>query len=235
MAEHEQHHHFTWPRVPDVRHRVACHFCDTLHEVDLIEEGISAHCRVCEAVLYRNRPNSVRRAVAFGVTSLCLFVLVMLFPFIEMDSQGNKSIMTVPGAVLALWSYGGPAIAVSVAIFVLILPGTLILTFLYLGIPLLFGAALRGSTMVMKTLQGLQNWVMVEVFFLGAIVSLLKLVKLADIHLGVGFWASGLLMFCLAGAVGGIDRIELWDRIELALRRKDERQEEQRTRRKQKE
>ena len=57
---------------------------------------------------------------------------------------------------------------------------------------------------------------MVEVFFLGVIVSLLKLVKLADVELGIGFWSVAGLMVCVAGAVGGIDRTELWDRIEIA-------------------
>lgn len=57
---------------------------------------------------------------------------------------------------------------------------------------------------------------MVEVFFLGAIVSLLKLTKLAEIELGVGFWAVAGLMLSLAGAIGAIDRNELWDRIESA-------------------
>ena len=57
------------------------------------------------------------------------------------------------------------------------------------------------------------------VFFLGAMISLLKLVKLAEVDLGIGFWAVAGLMFCLAGAVGGIVKVELWDRIELAKSR----------------
>ena len=63
------------------------------------------------------------------------------------------------------------------------------------------------------------NGAMIEVFFLGALVSLLKLVKLADVHLGVAFWALGAVMFCLAGAMAGIDRRELWDRLEVAAAR----------------
>jgi len=73
---------------------------------------------------------------------------------------------------------------------------------------------------VTKLMQGLQSWVMVEVFFLGTLVSLLKLVKLADITLGLGFWSMVGLMLSLAAAVGGIDKLELWDRIEVAYRRK---------------
>lgn len=211
-----QSHHFTWPRLPDVKHRVACHFCDTLHDIDLIEEGRSAHCRECGCILYRNRASSLQRAVAFGVTALSLFMLMSLFPFITMNTQGNISSVSVPGAVISLWEEGGQLIAISVALFVIVLPLTLIACLLYLCVPLLFGKILPGSRPIMRTFQGIQAWVMIEVFFLGTIVSLLKLVKLADVELGIGFWSVAGLMICVAGAVSGIDRTELWDRIEIA-------------------
>ena len=199
-----------------MNHRVACHFCDTLHEVQVVEEGLAAHCKNCQSILYRNRPNSLQRSVAFGLTALCLMVLIFIFPFITMNAQGNISSVTVPGAVYMLWGSGSPVISMSVAVFVLALPLALLTTLLYLCIPLSFGKTLPGSARVMRSFLALQPWVMVEVFFLGAIVSLLKLVKLADIELGIGFWSVAGLMICIAGAVGGIDRIELWDRIELS-------------------
>lgn len=217
-----QHHHFTWPRLPDVPHRTACHFCDTLHEIDLIEEGRAAHCRECGCVLYRNRPSSLQRAVAYGVSALSLLVLVMWFPFITMNAQGIISEVSVPGATHILWLKGGYFIAIGVALFVIILPLLLILSLLYLCLPLLFGRVWPGSTTVMKIFLGFHSWVMVEVFFLGAIVSLLKLVKLADVQLGIGFWSTGGLMICLAGAISGIDRTELWDRIEIAKHHRKE-------------
>lgn len=195
---------------------MACHFCDTLHELDLIEEGTAAHCKECGFVLYHNRSSSLQRAVAFGVTALSLFTLMLIFPFISMDAQGNVSAVTVPGAIVSLWKEGGQLIAISVALFVIVLPFILLTFLLYLCIPLLFGVGVPGNRFVMRTFQSLQAWVMVEVFFLGAIVSLLKLVKLADIELGIGFWSVAGLMVCLAGAVSGIDRTELWDRIEIA-------------------
>lgn len=216
------HHSHSWPRVPDADHRVACHFCDTLHEVRVIDEGLAAHCRQCQAVLYRNRPNSLQRAVAFGFAALCLMILALNFPFITMNVQGNISSVTVPGAVGQLWRSGGEWIAASMVLFVIVLPLLLIFLLLFLCTPLMFGKSFPGSTPMMRWFLTIQPWVMVEVFFLGAIVSLLKLIKLADVSLGVGFWSTAGLMVCLAGAVGGIDRIELWDRIELAnLRRKE--------------
>lgn len=106
--------------------------------------------------------------------------------------------------------------AVAVFIFVVLLPFFLIVSLLYLSLPLLAGKVAPFAVTVMRWFQLFQPWVMVEVFFLGAIISLLKLVKLAEVDLGIGFWSVAGLMVCLAGAVSGIDRVELWDRIELA-------------------
>lgn len=57
---------------------------------------------------------------------------------------------------------------------------------------------------------------MIEVFLLGVLVSLLKLAKVAEVEFGLGFWAFAVLMLCMAAAVAGIDRDELWDRLEVA-------------------
>jgi paraquat-inducible protein A len=188
--------------------------------VDLIEEGQAATCRQCGQILYRNRKSSLAKAAAFGSTALVLLAMMMLFPFLSMDAMGNKSSVSVPGAVSDLWATGGLFISASIAIFVLVLPFSMVAALLYLCIPLLAGKRLPGSIRVMRWFQAFQPWVMVEVFFLGAIISLLKLVKLADVDLGIGFWSAAGLMICLAGAVGGIDKVELWDRLEVAADRR---------------
>ena len=73
-----------------------------------------------------------------------------------------------------------------------------------------------GACNVAKWMYRSEPWNMVEVFLLGVLVSLLKLAKVADVHFGFGFWAFAGVMLCLAAAVAGIDREELWDRLEVA-------------------
>ena len=89
---------------------------------------------------------------------------------------------------------------------------------LYVCGPLLFGRIAPGAIHVAKWLNKTEPWNMIEVFLLGVLVSLLKLNKLADVHFGPGFWAFGAVMLCMAAAVSGIDRDELWDRLEVAKR-----------------
>lgn len=208
-----------WPRFDGVRHRVACEYCDTLHESVPLAEGTSAYCGNCGRVLYHNRPESLQRATALGVAVLLLAGLMTFFPFLSLDSAGGESRMAVLEGVVHMWNAGSRIVAVAVGLFVLVLPLLLGSGLLFLCLPLAAGRYVPGMEKVMRLLQAAESWVMVEVFFLGALVSLLKLVKLAKVELGVGFWAMAGLMICLAGALGGIDRLEMWDRIEHARRK----------------
>jgi paraquat-inducible protein A len=211
-----RHHQATWPRLSGIRHRVACPYCDTLHQADLVEEGEAASCRECGAVLYRNRPGSLSRSAAFALTALVFFFLMLLFPFITLEAQGNTVTVSVPGAVTRLWEEGGRFVSLCLAFFVIAIPFLELVLLLCLALPLLSGTAWPLSRLLLRLFLELQAWGMVEVFFLGAVVSLLKLTKLASIDLGIGFWAVGGLMISLAGAIGAIDRSELWDRLESA-------------------
>ncbi len=214
-------HRQTWPRLEDQKHEIACPFCDSLHEVVLIEEGQDAHCITCQQLLYRNRPQSLERAVAFGFTGILFFMAMLWLPFMHLDTPATEISITFRETISRIWESGGFFISISVLVFIYALPLLQLFSLIYLCLPLLIGRILPGSVLIAKFLQGIQAWVMVEVFFLATIVSLLKLVKLADVTLGYGFWSMIGLMLSIAAAIGGVDRLELWDRIEVAQQRKN--------------
>jgi paraquat-inducible protein A len=60
----------------------------------------------------------------------------------------------------------------------------------------------------------LNDWAMVEVFVIGAIVSLVKIAHLATVVLGVSFWAYIVFAICLTAALSGLDRMQVWRAIE---------------------
>jgi paraquat-inducible protein A len=196
-----------------------CHFCDALHDAPAVEEGSKVMCTNCGSSLYRNQPASLDRAVAFGIAALLLMVVAQWFPFISLDARGVSSGMTLSGASLALLQEGSHLLAAGVAFCTLLAPLAMASGLVYICMPLRWGRVWPGARWVALWLYRLEPWAMVEVFFLGAVVSLLKLVKLADVSIGVAFWALGAVMFCLAAAIAGIDRRELWDRLEVAEER----------------
>ena len=206
-----------WPARPGKRFS-ACHFCDTLHEASPVREGVAAKCKRCGAILYQNRPASLVRATAFSMAALVLMVVVHIFPFLVMDAASLRRDLTLSGAASALMHDDYALLGVSIVLFTIVTPLIMAGGMIYVCLPLMFGRVAPGGFHVAKWMYRCEPWNMVEVFLLGVLVSLLKLAKLADVHFDIGFWAFGGVMFCMAGAVAGIDREELWDRLEVAKR-----------------
>ena len=206
----------SWPKPKGGPRYSACHFCDTLHESSAVSEGAAAHCVRCGVVLYQNRPASLVRATAFSLAALFLMILVHVFPFLTMDAASMRRNLTLMGAAAALIEEDSPILGVSIILFTIVTPLVLAGGMMYVCAPLMIGRAAPGAFSVAKWMYRCEPWNMVEVFLLGVLVSLMKLAKVADVHFGLGFWAFAGVMLCMAGAVAGIDRDELWDRLEVA-------------------
>jgi paraquat-inducible protein A len=60
----------------------------------------------------------------------------------------------------------------------------------------------------------LQKWSMVEVFFIGVLVSLVKIMKMATVVIGASFWAYAAFSICFVLCLSKLDRWHSWRRIE---------------------
>lgn len=207
----------SWPRLDHRPMQVACHYCDCLQTAPRLKEDEAARCKKCGEVIFENRPRSLARATAFSSAGLIFMVLAHAFPSLVMDSGSVRTRLTLVGAVDSLATDGNGLLAVGIVLFTIIAPLILVGGLLYVAAPLRFGLAFPGAVSVTRWLLLLEPWSMLEVFFVGLLVSLLKLGHVGELHFGVGLWAMAGLVICTAAAMAGIDRLELWDRLEIAL------------------
>lgn len=215
--ERKRHHHgLAWPRL-DPDDQVACHFCDALQAAPRLNEGDAALCGNCGEVLFQNRPRSLSRATGFSIAALIFMCLAHSFPFLTMEAAGNRTELSLLESARVLIDDGNTLLSFLSVFFTIIAPLILTGGLLYVAAPLSYGKTLPGSVTLTRLIQHSEPWSMLEVFLLGFIVSLLKLGHVADLHFGIGLWALVALVLCIAGAMGGIDRRELWDRLELAI------------------
>ncbi|WP_009965852.1 paraquat-inducible protein A [Verrucomicrobium spinosum] len=205
----------SWPQLREGPMQLACHLCDTLQAAPRLREGDGAYCCVCGEKLYRNRPHSLAHATGFSSAALIFMVLAHLFPFLTMTSGSMTTRLTLMEAAHVLIRDGDPLVAAGIVFFTMVAPFVLVAGMLYVAAPLRHGVALPGAMRVTRWLQWMEPWSMLEVFLLGLIVSLLKLGKMAELDFGLGLWALGGLVLCTAAALGGIDKLELWDRLEV--------------------
>ncbi len=196
------------------KQRLVCPDCDAILEMPTLEEGEKAVCPRCLAPLLSNPRNSLNRTAAFVFASAFLFIVANAFPFMTLEAGYRYSQMRLWQSASGLEAQGYPYLAGAVSFFILGAPSMLIGGLLYLLLPLFWCRRLPGAIPICRSVLWARRWNMIEVFLLGALVSLLKLGKLATLTLGTSFWAFVALIICLTAALASIHPRELWARLE---------------------
>ncbi|WP_051559798.1 paraquat-inducible protein A [Marinobacterium jannaschii] len=158
----------------------------------------------------------MNKALAFSSSALLFLLLANLFPFLAFRAQGREQVMNLLHSSFELATQGHPVLAALVAVFILLIPALMLSTLLYLLIPLKRGRYPHNGYRVCRYLFTLKPWSMVEVFLIGVLVSLIKIASMADVILGISFWAYVLFSLCLTAAISAIDRHHLWIWLEHA-------------------
>lgn len=195
---------------------LACPDCDAVYEAPIVAVGEEVLCARCGTVLFIRRKNSLIRASALAVAAAIFFVLTNCFPFMSLRADFRESTMSLWQSAVGLETQGYPFLSVAVALFILFVPGLIIAGLLYLLLPLLGRRRWRGAVQLLRWLRQARRWNMIEVYLLAALVSLVKLQKLAIVTLGASFWMFTGLIVCLMAAVTVIDYREIWARLERA-------------------
>jgi len=192
---------------------LACPECDLLQHDVPSPRPCKALCARCGAVLYQRGDGGLERTLALTVTALVLLALANAFPILTLELQGERTTATLGGAAAELWSQDMPLVALLVLFMALVMPLAELAALAYLLVPLRNGIRPPGFAEVFRLVQFASRWGAVEVFVLGALVSLVKLGHLADVEPGVALASYGALMLVMASIEASFDPRELWARL----------------------
>jgi paraquat-inducible protein A len=192
---------------------VACHECDLLQHIPYQRQGGKARCRRCDAVLHRSVRDSVDRTLALTLAGLVLFFVANSYPFLLFKMQGQVTETTLVTGVRDLYAQGMWELALLVLLTSMLVPLLQLLLLLYVLLPLKFNCTPWRLAVMFRVLQRLGPWGMMEVFMLGILVAVVKLVEMAQIIPGLALWSFALLIFVLAGAAAALDPRVVWERV----------------------
>lgn len=196
----------------------ACPECDCLQREVPVPENGRAECARCGAELYRNKPHSLDRTLAFLMGAAVLFLVANAFPIMRLDAQGMHTSSTLAGTAWALHQEGMNSVAVLVFTTAILAPALEVGLMLYLLMPLRFGSTPPGLAIAFRIVDAIEPWGMVEVFMLGALVALVKLKHIAAVHPGTALYAMAGFILLLSAAAASFESRALWERVD-ALRR----------------
>ncbi|RDB42238.1 paraquat-inducible protein A [Halomonas sp. DQ26W] len=199
------------PEARTSRRRLrACHECDWLVALPPLRGGQKADCPRCGHTLATRHHRPAQRSMALAVSALIALMLAASFPFVSFSVGGIGNNIELSQTATTLIGFHQPLVAVAVILTILVLPTVYLLGVIWLQFGLLRGEPLPVSRNIARSLSHLHPWMMADVFIIGALVSLIKIAGIAQIELGVSFWAFCAFAILLLSTTQSLDSDWMW-------------------------
>ncbi|SDA83316.1 paraquat-inducible protein A [Pseudomonas sp. NFPP33] len=167
---------------------VACHECDLLMRKPVLQDGESAECPRCGYELFSHRHHVVRRSLALVLTALLLYVPANFLPIMQLNLLGQTSQDTVWSGVIELYESDMQGIAVVVFLCSMAVPLLKLLCQLLVLLSIRTDFGRSYGLLLYRIYHHMREWGMLEVYLMGILVAMVKLMDLADLSLGLGLF-----------------------------------------------
>ena len=191
---------------------VLCNYCDAVHRRTEAAGRETMRCATCASPLYRGNAD-LGAMLAVTITATIAFFVANTLPLLTLTSQGQQTRATLWRAIAASYDSQLPFVATALTLTLLIVPAVELALLLWVLVPLCLWTRPPAFYATMAVLRTLRPWRMIEVFFLGVIVAVVKLAGLATALPGWGLFGVAVLSFSFA-ALSSFDQGALWRRAE---------------------
>ena len=193
---------------------LCCHACDEIVRIKLPEREGRYKCPTCGHTLFKNYKNSIEKSYAISIASLILFIVANYFPILTFNVMGQTSSATFFTAIEYLYKDKDYIMTIAVLMTTIIVPFTFILLTL-----IVFGMLYHNKihpiiVPMLRIIEDLKPWGMLDVFLVATLVSIVKLIKMGTIQFGYSFWAFASLVPLMAYANMILDPHRVWEMIE---------------------
>jgi paraquat-inducible protein A len=196
-------------QIESLSNSIICHQCGLLVSVPLLQDGSSANCPRCAKVLTKRHRNAVDLVLYFSISALLCLVYSVWFGFLEMSVQGQVRQITLMESVSTLFSLQEMALGSLMSLIIIGLPALYVSLLIFLVGSIKLQRVSRSTIMILRIVGYVRFWNMCEIFFLGILVSMVKIAGLAHIEIGASFWAYALFNLFLFIAVMHFDKVQL--------------------------
>lgn len=195
------------------QHPAMCRECDLVVRIPARSPEQRAQCPRCRHHLTGYGKKSIQPLMAWASATLIALAVVFLFPFLGFSSYGLNHVMPFSASATALFSQDYTSVALVLLLTTVVLPAVYLAAILYLGMSIGRRENLPGAIGIARILRPLEPWLMSDVFVVGVLVSLIKIVSLADIHIYSSFYAFCAYALGMLKTLTLVDWSSIWDGI----------------------
>lgn len=192
---------------------VACSLCSLVCGGRCRCAAEPLHCPRCGSVLHERKRNSHARSAAYLIAAWVLYIPANVYPVMYTKMLGNEADSTILGGIMEFWESGSWDIALLIFLASVAVPCTKFIAMGYL----LWSRnasehALVSKTRLLKFVEGIGYWSMLDVLVVAIVAALIQFQALgeAEPRLGIVFFGSVVVLTMMSAL--SFDGRLTWDR-----------------------
>ncbi len=189
----------------------ACPDCDLLIERINLLEHQQAHCPRCNRLLYKGRGDPLMKTLVVSATGLLMVFPAYFLPVMNMGVLGYNNSASIIDTVTPMMTSDFWITGVSLLLFAILFPILILVFSFWISLHLQLKLWPHHLPVIQKIYQRLVRWMMSEVYVLGIIVSLVKLLDDFTVTIETGTISFILLMFCSLLVTTTVSRQYFWE------------------------
>ncbi|MBW8190465.1 paraquat-inducible protein A [Neiella marina] len=193
--------------------QTACEECDHVIADAVAEAGDAVHCPRCHHHISVVHTAPAIAPLAYASAAIMMLIATLMYSFMSFSSAGHTVTMDFAQTLRSLVSYGYNELALLLFVTLVIFPIGFLLITVYLHGALLFKLQPIFVRPCLLMLGQSKHWLMVDVFLIGILVSLVKVMGMADVGFGLSFWAFCLFTVLLVKTTIVTDLPWLWQQL----------------------
>lgn len=201
----------------DTKQLIACQLCDALFDKPDLKQGQSAKCPRCGSTMAERKVNSIERSYHWSLAGLFFLAPAILLPIMGVTLAGQYHHASLLDCILALIDRGFYMIAVLVFLFAIAVPIVRLFGSFYITFSFKFNRLKPSLLSFFRAFHHLDNWAMLNVFMLGIVVSMYKLLDDTELSVNIGLMAFILWLISSTMAAATLDQDYIWQELEEAF------------------
>jgi paraquat-inducible protein A len=187
-----------------------CHECDLLIQNKVIKEDSKLICPRCGHILYKQAYHTFGKALAYALTALIFFYPAVTEPIMLLNMGGLSQQQSLIGGSKVLLSEQYYLVAILTFLSSMFVPLLRLLLLVYVTLSLVLNFFHVSLIWSFRLYHHIEEWSMLDVYMLGIVVSIVKLLSMAEIQPGIGLWAYACLLITSILATTTINSHEVW-------------------------
>jgi paraquat-inducible protein A len=193
---------------------LACHQCDALYVHPQLNDGQRAECGRCGATLFERKVNSIERTFALSVAGLILLIPAIMLPIMGITLAGQYQEASLLDAITQLIAKGYIMVATLVFMFTIAVPTVKLIGALYISYCFKCNKIKPFLLHFFRAYHQLDSWSMLNVFLLGIVVTMYKLLDDTELSIDSGLLAFVLLLISSTMVTVSLDQHYVWQKLE---------------------